>query len=89
MEIELQKINNIVIISNDTVIGNESAGMKKVSPRRQNLLSNSEIVCGQNFGIGGNLDGPSRFFFRFETFPLACFMMNPSSLFIWSLLINN
>ena len=35
MEIELQKINNIVIISNDTVIGNESAGMKKVSPRRQ------------------------------------------------------
>ena len=68
MEIELQKINNIVIISNDTVIGNESAGMKKVSPRRQNLLSNSEIVCGQNFGIGSNLDG---LFFRFETFSLA------------------
>ena len=61
MEIELQKINNIVIISNDTVIGNESALMKKVSPRRLNLLSNSEIVCRKNFGIGSNL-GPSRFF---------------------------
>ena len=31
MEIELQKINNIVIISNDAIIGNENAGMKKVS----------------------------------------------------------
>ena len=30
MEIELQKINNIVIISNDAIIGNENAGMKKV-----------------------------------------------------------
>ena len=31
MEIELQKINNIVIISNDAIVGNENAGMKKVS----------------------------------------------------------
>ena len=77
MEIELQKINNIVIISNDTVIGNESAGMKKVSPRSQNLLSNSEIVCGQNFGIGGNLDGPSRFFFQISNFSTCLFHDEP------------
>ena len=30
MEIELQKIKNIVIIANDTVIGNESVGATKV-----------------------------------------------------------
>ena len=30
MAIELQKINNIVIIANDTVIGNESVGATKV-----------------------------------------------------------
>ena len=38
MEIELQKINNIVIISNDAIIGNENAGMKKVSQLELDFL---------------------------------------------------
>ena len=50
MEIELQKISNVVIISNDTIIGNESAGTKKVSPRKLIFLLIAK--CGRNFCVG-------------------------------------
>ena len=44
MEIELQKINNIVIISNDAIIGNENPGMKKVSQLELDFLSDFRLL---------------------------------------------
>ena len=37
MDIGLQKINNTVIIGNDSVINNEKAGMKKVCEDFENF----------------------------------------------------
>ena len=52
MEMELQKINNIVIIANDTVIGNESVGATKVRLMLMTYVGDlAEVSCSDQHPI--------------------------------------